>query len=186
MLCKELLTVTAEKATKHSAANRKKNIPPSAGCSESSSSWIYLQESTVCYPKQIYGMWLSISAFTVCTYVSVSWWCRIQTLSCSTISSEAGPSSEPCILFSLLLPIKEIFARIFWNWLQAIYISVAYNPCKPINTLVIMTNAVNCHRTKSKADQLLLSTLNSVGISTKLMSRPSNMMGSIPSGTKGF
>ena len=51
MLCKELLTVTAEKATKHSAANRKKNIPPSVGFSDFSSSWTYLQESTVCYPK---------------------------------------------------------------------------------------------------------------------------------------
>jgi hypothetical protein len=114
----------------------------------------------------------------------MSWWCRIQTLICSAISSEAGPSSDPCILFSPLLPIKEIFVLSFWNWLQAIYINVAYNPCKPINALVIMTNAVNCHRTKSKAGQLLLSTLNSVGINTKLMSRPSNAMGSIPSGSK--
>jgi len=55
MLCMELLTVTAEKETKHIAANRKKNIPPSVGFSDSSSSRIYLQESNVCYPKQIYG-----------------------------------------------------------------------------------------------------------------------------------
>jgi hypothetical protein len=34
MLPKELLTVTAEKETKHSDANRKKNIPPSVGFSE--------------------------------------------------------------------------------------------------------------------------------------------------------
>ena len=47
MPCTELLTVTAEKETKHRAANRKKNIPPSVGFSDSSSSWIYLQESTV-------------------------------------------------------------------------------------------------------------------------------------------
>jgi hypothetical protein len=44
VFCKELLTVTAEKATKHSAANKKKNIPPSEGFSDFSSSWIYLQE----------------------------------------------------------------------------------------------------------------------------------------------
>jgi hypothetical protein len=63
---------------------------------------------------------------------------------------------------------------------------VAYNPLKPIKILVIMTNAVNCHRTKSKAGQLMLSTLNLVGINTRLMTRPSSAMGSIPSGSKGI
>jgi hypothetical protein len=42
--CKEILTVTAEKETKHNAANRKKNIPPSEVFSDSSNSWIYLKQ----------------------------------------------------------------------------------------------------------------------------------------------
>jgi len=53
-------------------------------------------------------------------------------------------------------------------------------------THVIITNAVNCNRTKSKAGQLLLITLNSVGINTRLMSRPSNATGSIHSRSKGI
>jgi hypothetical protein len=74
MLYKELLTVTAEKATKHSPANRQKNIPPSVGFSDSSISWIYLQESTVCYPKT--NVWkvtqfISIHSFHVLHYILV-------------------------------------------------------------------------------------------------------------------
>jgi hypothetical protein len=82
--------------------------------------------------------------------------------------------------------MKEKFARSFSNWLQATNIKVAYNPCKPVNKLVTMTNAVNCNRTKLKADQLLLITLNSVGINTRLMGRPSNATGSIHSRSKGI
>ena len=74
MLCKEVLTVTAEKATKHSADKRQKNIPPSVGFSDSSNSWIYLQESTVCYPKT--NVWkvtkfISIHSLHVLHYILV-------------------------------------------------------------------------------------------------------------------
>ena len=57
---------------------------------------------------------------------------------------------------------------------------------KPIKTLVIMRNAVYCHRTTSKTGHLFLSTMNSVGINTRLTTRPSNAMYSISSTSNGI
>jgi hypothetical protein len=155
MLWKEHFTVTVEKAMKHNAASRKRNSPPSAGFNDFSSSWIYLQESTMYYPKHTYWWSLGIQAAIVYTYSIMFWWWRMQPLSCSSIPSESGPSPEPCIVFNLLSPMKEMFVRSFSNWLQATLTRVAYNPWKPINVLVIKRNAVYCHRPESKVVQLL-------------------------------
>lgn len=155
MQWEERFTVTAEKATKHNAASRKRNIPPSEGFRDFSSSWIYLQESTVYCQKHWCWRSLRMQAFILYTHSIMFWWWRTQPFSCSSLPSGPGPSPEPCTVFNRLSPIKEIFARSFSNWLQATHTRVANNPWKPINTLVIMTYAVYCHSPKSKLGKLL-------------------------------